>query len=56
MECSTAAHLLTGVQEGGAGCGALPRGGVGIPHGQTIHVQIGGDSTGLHRDKVTSHT
>lgn len=47
---------LTGAEEGGAGCGALPGGGVGIPHGQTVHVQIGGDPTGLNRNQVTTHT
>lgn len=33
VEHSAATRQLTGAEEGGAGCGALPGGGVGIPHG-----------------------
>lgn len=33
VEYSTTTHQLTGAEEGGAGCGALPGSGVGIPHG-----------------------
>lgn len=50
------ACVLTGAEERGAGCGALPGGGVGIPHGKAVHVQIGRDSTGLNRNQVTSNT
>lgn len=56
MEHSMAPCQLTGAEKGSAGCGALPGVGVGIPHGQTIHVQIGGDSTGLNCNQVTSNT
>lgn len=47
-ERSMTSRELTGAEEGGAGCGTLPGGGVGIPHGQTVHVQIGGDTAGLN--------
>lgn len=53
---SISVHQLTGAEEGGAGCGTLPGGGVGVPHGDTIDVQIGGDSTGLNSNQVTSNT
>ena len=53
---SISVRQLTGAEEGGAGCGALPGGGVGVPHGNAIDVQIGGDSTGLNSNQVTSNT
>lgn len=46
---------LTGAEERSAGCGALPGGGVGIPHGKTVHVQVGRDSTGLDCNQVTAN-
>lgn len=49
-------HQPTGAEEGGAGCGALPGGGAGVPHGDTVDVQVGGDSTGLNSHQVASNT
>lgn len=53
---SISVHQPTGAEEGGAGRGALPGGGAGVPHGDTIDVQVGGDSTGLNSHQVPSNT
>lgn len=55
-EHSTSLSGLTGAKKGGAGGWALPGSRVGIPHGQTIHVEVGGDPTGLDCHQVSSHT
>lgn len=52
----SAALLLTGAEKGRAGCGTLPGHQVGVPQGQPVHVEIGGDPTGLNCHQVASYT